>query len=308
MGRLQGKVAIVTGAASGLGRADAEALVREGARVVLSDINETAGAELARELNSRVRDSARFLQHDVRDNVIDARDLDLLTLACGLLPLHELAVVARVVDDRLIVDVEDSSSHSIEKPAIVRDDDGAAAKARQEPLEPANGNDVEVVGGFVEQQEVGLGDEHLREIQAYLKAARKEFGRARHIVVVESQTEENLLDAPGFVALIGRQSHRAFFEQCRLRKANVLIEVADTTIQFDRQRKLPLYARAGIPESWLLNVDGDALEVHRQPSDHGYRVVQRFGRDDVVTPEAFPDLQIRVADLLGEQPPEGSTQ
>ena len=67
MGRLQGKVAIVTGAASGLGRADAQALVREGARVVLSDINESAGAALARELNAQAPDSARFLQHDVRD-------------------------------------------------------------------------------------------------------------------------------------------------------------------------------------------------------------------------------------------------
>src|SRR5688572_3890125 len=67
MGRLQGKVAIVTGAASGLGRADAQALVREGARVVLSDINEAAGAALARELNATARDAARFVHHDVRD-------------------------------------------------------------------------------------------------------------------------------------------------------------------------------------------------------------------------------------------------
>jgi Uma2 family endonuclease len=81
----------------------------------------------------------------------------------------------------------------------------------------------------------------------------------------------------------------------------LLIEVADTTVQFDRQRKLPLYARAGVPESWLLIVDADALEVHRQPSGRGYQVVQRFGRNDVVTPEAFPDLELRVADLLGEQ-------
>jgi len=77
MGRLQGKVAIVTGAASGLGRADAIALVREGAKVVLSDINETAGSALAAELNATTKDAAHFLLHDVRDEarwreVIDA--------------------------------------------------------------------------------------------------------------------------------------------------------------------------------------------------------------------------------------------
>ncbi len=67
MNRLDGKVAIITGAASGLGRADAEALVREGARVLLSDVNESAGRELASGLNQRVPGSAHFMVHDVRD-------------------------------------------------------------------------------------------------------------------------------------------------------------------------------------------------------------------------------------------------
>ena len=67
MGRLDGKIAIVTGAATGLGRADAEALVREGAKVVATDINETAGRELAAKLNAARAGSALFLAQDVRD-------------------------------------------------------------------------------------------------------------------------------------------------------------------------------------------------------------------------------------------------
>ena len=67
MGRLDGKIAIVTGAATGLGRADAEALVREGARVVATDINEAAGRELAAKLNAARAGSALFLAQDVRD-------------------------------------------------------------------------------------------------------------------------------------------------------------------------------------------------------------------------------------------------
>jgi len=67
MGRLDGKVAIVTGGASGLGRADAEALAREGARVVVTDINQDSGRELAAELNARRDGSAVFLEQDVRD-------------------------------------------------------------------------------------------------------------------------------------------------------------------------------------------------------------------------------------------------
>jgi 3(or 17)beta-hydroxysteroid dehydrogenase len=67
MGRVEGKVAIVTGGAQGLGKADCEALVREGARVVVTDINEAAGSALAAELNAQRPGSALFIRHDVRD-------------------------------------------------------------------------------------------------------------------------------------------------------------------------------------------------------------------------------------------------
>jgi 3(or 17)beta-hydroxysteroid dehydrogenase len=67
MNRLQGKVAIVTGGASGLGRADALALTRAGAKVLLTDVNEAAGKAVAAEINSETKGSAAFAVHDVRD-------------------------------------------------------------------------------------------------------------------------------------------------------------------------------------------------------------------------------------------------
>jgi 3(or 17)beta-hydroxysteroid dehydrogenase len=67
MNRLAGKVALITGAASGLGRADGRAMVEEGARVLLTDVNEAAGAQVAAELNGIRADCAAFMTHDVRD-------------------------------------------------------------------------------------------------------------------------------------------------------------------------------------------------------------------------------------------------
>ena len=67
MNRLAGKVALITGAASGLGRADARAMIAEGARVLLTDVNEAAGAKVAAELNGIRGGSAAFMVHDVRD-------------------------------------------------------------------------------------------------------------------------------------------------------------------------------------------------------------------------------------------------
>jgi len=65
MGRVTGKVALVTGAASGLGKADARLLVQEGATVVITDINEKAGRALESELNALRAGSSLFLTHDV---------------------------------------------------------------------------------------------------------------------------------------------------------------------------------------------------------------------------------------------------
>lgn len=67
MGRVSGKVALITGAAAGLGRADAVALVREGARVCITDVNVAAGEQLAAELNRASPESAFFVRQDVRE-------------------------------------------------------------------------------------------------------------------------------------------------------------------------------------------------------------------------------------------------
>lgn len=63
MGRLDGKVAVITGAAQGMGEAHARLFIKEGARVVLSDVNEDGGRKLADELGP----SAAFIRHDVGD-------------------------------------------------------------------------------------------------------------------------------------------------------------------------------------------------------------------------------------------------
>ena len=80
------------------------------------------------------------------------------------------------------------------------------------------------------------------------------------------------------------------------------IEVADTSVEDDRAVKVPLYARAGIPETWLLNVRDGALEVYREPGPAGYARTLTLRPERQVACEAFPDIVLRVADLL--PPPE----
>lgn len=96
MGRVEGKVAVVTGAASGMGRADAELLAREGARVVVADLNEQAGRAVA----ERIGDRALFMRLDVSDesnwrDVVAATcdawgGLDILVNNAGLIALGSI--------------------------------------------------------------------------------------------------------------------------------------------------------------------------------------------------------------------------
>jgi Uma2 family endonuclease len=79
----------------------------------------------------------------------------------------------------------------------------------------------------------------------------------------------------------------------------LLIEVMDTSAETDRRVKLPLYARAGISEVWLLDLTTDRVDVFRQPTIDGYRQTVTLERSDRLTPEAFPDLLLTVADLIG---------
>jgi Uma2 family endonuclease len=78
----------------------------------------------------------------------------------------------------------------------------------------------------------------------------------------------------------------------------LLIEVADTTLAPDRRQKLPIYAAAGVRETWLLDVQGEALEVYREPGPQGYAQKRLHRRGERVAPAALPELVLDVAELV----------
>ncbi len=79
----------------------------------------------------------------------------------------------------------------------------------------------------------------------------------------------------------------------------LVVEVMDTSVKYDRRLKLPLYARAGISEVWLLDLNGERVEVCRRPALGGYRDLRTIPRDDSLAAAAFPEVVFTVADLLG---------
>lgn len=79
----------------------------------------------------------------------------------------------------------------------------------------------------------------------------------------------------------------------------LIIEVADSSLAHDRANKIPRYAAGGIRESWLVDLPGERVIVHRDPVDGQYKDVKTFRRGATITPLAFPELTLRVDDILG---------
>jgi Uma2 family endonuclease len=101
------------------------------------------------------------------------------------------------------------------------------------------------------------------------------------------------------IALLKRRSD--FYSHSLPRPADVLliVEVADTTADYDRQVKLPRYARVGIPEVWVLDLPQGAIDVYRQPAGAAYTEHQRLGPGASVPIPGPSDDRLSVKEALG---------
>jgi len=81
-------------------------------------------------------------------------------------------------------------------------------------------------------------------------------------------------------------------------RAFLIIEVAETSLAEDRTEKAEVYAEAGVPEYWIVNVLDRTVEVHTEPSRGAYTRVTPFRIGQTLAPSAFPEVSLTVADLF----------
>nr|HQU84144.1 Uma2 family endonuclease [Pyrinomonadaceae bacterium] len=92
-----------------------------------------------------------------------------------------------------------------------------------------------------------------------------------------------------------------FYKQSHPKAADILliIEVADSTVEYDRTIKFPKYAAAKIPEAWLINLEAERIEVHSIPKENTYGMVKIYQRGEEVLSETMPELKLNTDDILG---------
>lgn len=116
----------------------------------------------------------------------------------------------------------------------------------------------------------------------------------RHLPVI---TGELSVPQPDFALLKPRRDD---YSTAHPRPGDILlaIEVSDTTQRTDLRIKAPLYARAGIPEYWVVDVNEKSVHVFREPGIEGYRKTFVAKADDELTPIELPELRLRVAEIF----------
>lgn len=123
-------------------------------------------------------------------------------------------------------------------------------------------------------------------------------GRALLWVQSPLRLDDRSEPQPNVMALRPRED---FYAQSLPTPADVLllIEVSDTTLEYDRQVKLPLYARAGVPEVWIVNLQDERVETYAAPAGGAYQFSHAAARGEEVAARGVDGLRLAVAAILG---------
>ena len=144
-----------------------------------------------------------------------------------------------------------------------------------------------------------IGSEHAGTVNALNRLLVQAVGE-RGIVAVQNPVRLDDLSEPqpDFAVLKPRADD---YRRATPRSADVLliVEVADTSLAYDRDVKRSLYARHGVPEFWIVNLAANEVEVCRAPTGDQYASVSHVGRDGVLEPELLSGVAIAVAAILG---------
>jgi len=147
------------------------------------------------------------------------------------------------------------------------------------------------------------GSRHATAITLCAKAVGNVVRPDCHVRVQLPLALDDLSEPEPDVAVVAGSSRE--YRDAHPASALGIIEVADVTLAFDRQQKSSLYARAGIPEYWILNLIEQRLEIYVDPRPDssqgfgwGYELADCYGAGQSVSPRFAPDAGVAVSDLL----------
>ena len=141
-----------------------------------------------------------------------------------------------------------------------------------------------------------IGGKHLRLVNVLSGILAREAGAA---AVVSTQNPVSLPpdnEPQPDIALLTRDfANREDVPSAR--DVLLIIEVADTTLVYDRDTKVPLYGRFGIPEAWVIDAQTEAVSIYLEPGPKGYRRLLTPDKNEILTPSLMPEIKVRLSDI-----------
>lgn len=156
---------------------------------------------------------------------------------------------------------------------------------------------VELVEGEICEM-TPVGSAHASQVKRLAEIFIARLGRKVTVGIQDPILLSKFSEPQPDLALLRRRED--FYATSHPTAADVLlvIEVADSSQDYDRRVKGPLYSEHGIAEYWLFDLGTPAIEAYGRPSPEGYREMRRYLCGDTIFPLAFPDLLLSVDELL----------
>nr|WP_309695972.1 Uma2 family endonuclease [Armatimonas sp.] len=136
---------------------------------------------------------------------------------------------------------------------------------------------------------------HRLTVSLILPIAMRWSGEGYHVLCQSPLRLGNSVPEPDIAIVSGQPRDYATSHPTT---AALVIEVSDTTLEYDQTIKAAIYASAGIEDYWIININERTVEIRRQPGPSGYRSLQTYSEVDTVAPLFNPTASIAVADLL----------
>lgn len=156
---------------------------------------------------------------------------------------------------------------------------------------------AEIIEGELIKQ-MPIGKRHAACVKKLDEILRDELGKSVTYSVQDPISLDEFNEPQPDVALLKRRDDFYSGKQPMAEDVLLLIEVSDSTLDYDRNRKIPLYAKHEIPEVWLINLINGTIEVHCQGRDYSYAVVKILRRGEEVQSEILPNLRLKVSEIL----------
>jgi Uma2 family endonuclease len=155
---------------------------------------------------------------------------------------------------------------------------------------------VELIDGQVVEM-TPIGDRHASCVRRLLDVFSRD---AREVAITDVQNPVVLgphdSPQPDIVLLTRRPG--GYPRHPRAPDILLLIEVADTSLSYDRETKIPRYAQAGIPEAWLVDLVAETISVFRRPGPNAYGDIVTVRRGEILRPLLLPEVALTADEIL----------